>query len=104
MIGSVQSQTPAPHAQVREGIRMNLPQALTEARGMLAAFEPPPQFTGNRALRRTRDAFERARQSRHFSKLMRVTAWITTAAMLHMIFAGTPGSELMAQPNFDSFE
>ncbi|MEQ9365662.1 MAG: hypothetical protein RIF32_15565, partial [Leptospirales bacterium] len=64
----------------------------------------PPVFTGNRAVRRTRDALDQLRSSKTFSRLMRATAWVTTFAMLHMIFAGTPGADLWAQPSFQDFE
>ncbi|MEQ9364455.1 MAG: hypothetical protein RIF32_09440, partial [Leptospirales bacterium] len=64
----------------------------------------PPAFTGNRAVRRAREGLEQIRTWRAFSRMMRATAWVTTFAMLHMIFAGTPGAELWAQPAFQDFE
>ena len=64
----------------------------------------PPAFEGNRAVRRARATVEDLLSPRTWSHLMKTTAWVTTFAMLHMIFAGTPGTELLAQPNFQNFE
>ncbi|MEQ9366946.1 MAG: hypothetical protein RIF32_22090, partial [Leptospirales bacterium] len=44
----------------------------------------PPAFTGNRAVRRARDAFAELRSLRNWSRFMRATAWVTTFSMLHL--------------------
>ena len=73
---------------------------------LMKLLEPPavPAFEGNRTFRRARNAFELLQADRRFTKFMRATAWVTTVAMLHMIFAGTPGANLLAQPAFQDFE
>ena len=106
MIGSIQNpENIAAKAVDPQATALRLELRALPAR-LVKLLEPPTAvtFEGNRTFRRARSAFERIKADRRFTKFMRATAWVTTFAMLHMIYAGTPGANLLGQPSFQNFE
>ncbi|MCR9145492.1 MAG: hypothetical protein NXI24_24850 [bacterium] len=119
MIGQIQNPNQTPGA-----VRAPIPAVIAATNAAQAAASAPGGGSavggdanskgamlseGNRAFRR-RGAKQAAEYLKRFSNMMRATAWFTTAAMLHMTLAGTPGfdgvirgGDLFAQPVFQDF-